>query len=310
MPIVTAAIIGGVASMAGSALASEGQKDANEANRDAAARSNEFNSAEAVKNREFQERMSNTSYQRAMSDMRSAGLNPILAASRGGASTPSGSSASAVPQSPNLNTMAPYADTAMKVAQIAHTSASARQADAQVRNLDADTANKQAQQPYFAGQSGHQDALVRNLDANTNLSKEQAHRVGYEVVKIISETQLTRANEERVYEEIKNAIAENRRINAHTGNLQADSALKSISTKLQHLLVPEAEGKAGWHKRYPEMSIERNFPDTGFKDVGRIGMMGSSAVEGLFSNAAQGLKRRYESSQGLKGPTASGKIRW
>lgn len=54
----------------------------------------EFNAAEAQKNRDWQEMMSNTQYQRAIADMKKAGLNPILAYSQGGAGVPSGATAS------------------------------------------------------------------------------------------------------------------------------------------------------------------------------------------------------------------------
>lgn len=102
MSLIGSALIGAGGSLLSGLIGSKGAKDQNVAN-----------ALEAQKNRDFQERMSNTAHTRNITDLKNAGLNPILSATKGGASSPGGAQANMVNQ---LEPLASSAKDSMMIA--------------------------------------------------------------------------------------------------------------------------------------------------------------------------------------------------
>jgi len=150
---------------------------------------NRANKGEARRNRAFQERMRNTEWQAAVEDMRKAGLNPALAYSQGGASSPSGSmyqaeSVTGKGTSSALQGILLKKQIAQMDAQIAKTQAETKSVDwdAAIKELRAvayQTFTEKGASQYRAGQSN--GLIERELMASLNLSEANARKLAQQV---------------------------------------------------------------------------------------------------------------------------------
>jgi len=194
--------------------------------------------------RDWEERMSNTSYQRATADMLKAGLNPMLAYSQGGASTPATSAVSVQQEQPGG-----LIGGGNKLMQANLMKAQAQQMQAQTQLTQASTAKTIAE-----GEGQTIDNVLRAPDQLYAIENSADRRS-----KFASEAKQAEEDAKAAAQKVKNLVLEwergkqdlaqkNAIQEAVTAAAQADAALKLLT-------IPEKRSSASFYDTSGETSF-------------------------------------------------------